>query len=156
MQLLSLFCLFYTLLFIYRVGCFRNSNSSAISKIIYKFNNQTIPENHTLGCTDKETQTLACLNGGVCFVVDANYRKARCACNIEYIGNRCEIKDQNMDLQQFSKEKKGMNGLIPGITALIVIVLIVSLTVIYIRGIERNDSKIPHHGTSENQYKVEV
>lgn len=61
-----------------------------MDKIVYKVNNQTIPENHTQGCTDNETQTLSCLNEGSCFVVFIVDRIALCAWVFQIYFNKPE------------------------------------------------------------------
>ncbi|VDI63829.1 Hypothetical predicted protein, partial [Mytilus galloprovincialis] len=110
-----------------------------MDKIVYKVNNQTIPENHTQDCTDNETQTLSCLNEGSCFVVFIVDRIALCACYTQYIGNRCEMIITNTTLKQFesTEEKEVVNRHIPGLTAAVVAVFIVILVIILIRRIER-------------------
>ncbi|OPL33613.1 hypothetical protein AM593_03885, partial [Mytilus galloprovincialis] len=56
-------------------------------------NSQMIPENHRLSCSDNETKTVACLNGGSCFAVYVEDRTVQCACYSKYIGRRCEMID---------------------------------------------------------------
>ncbi|XP_063431208.1 uncharacterized protein LOC134713856 isoform X2 [Mytilus trossulus] len=112
-------------------------------KKVNKANNRTISENHTQSCSDNETQTLDCLNGGSCFVVFIEERIVKCACYTQYVGTRCEMINTNRTLKQFegTEEKDVDNRHIPGITAGVVTVFIVLLAIILIRRIERNSSE---------------
>ncbi|XP_071167828.1 uncharacterized protein [Mytilus edulis] len=136
MQLLSLSCLFSSLLFVYKGSCMENSRNATKPKVIYIVNNITIPENRTQGCSDNEIQTLDCLNGGVCFTVDEFDKIVLCACYKHYIGSRCQMINPNITLKQFEEKKEGRNRLIPGITASVVAVFIFVMIVIAIRRIE--------------------
>ncbi|XP_076102930.1 uncharacterized protein LOC143072039 isoform X2 [Mytilus galloprovincialis] len=111
-----------------------------MSKIVF---NQTILQNHTLGCTENEIKTLSCLNGGSCFVVYIDDRTVQCACYTQYIGYRCEMIDRNITLKssESTEEKDIENRHIPGITAGVVAVFIVVLAIILIRRIERKSSE---------------
>ncbi|XP_052100693.1 uncharacterized protein LOC127734718 isoform X2 [Mytilus californianus] len=120
--------------------CMRGYDSSIIPELIYKVNNQTIQGNNSKVCTDNETLTSSCLNGGSCFAVDKGDRIVRCACYTGYIGKRCERIDPSITFKSFEK-KEAINGrLIPGITALVAFILIVVLMVVYIRRIDKNYS----------------
>ena len=48
-------------------------------RIFIEVNSQMIPENHRLSCSDNETKTVACLNGGSCFAVYVEDRTVQCA-----------------------------------------------------------------------------
>ncbi|XP_052095709.1 uncharacterized protein LOC127731019 [Mytilus californianus] len=136
MPLLGLLFPVYSLMVVFTEGCMRSSNNSTESKMKYKVNNQTIPENHRLGCTFNETQTLACLNGGSCFAVEVGGRIVQCACYTKYVGNRCEMIDPEMIFGPSEKEKEVRIGLISGVTAYIILILIVVLVVIYCKKIK--------------------
>ncbi|XP_052100696.1 uncharacterized protein LOC127734718 isoform X4 [Mytilus californianus] len=139
MQLLSP-CSCMCLLIVYTATCMRGYDSSIIPELIYKVNNQTIQGNNSKVCTDNETLTSSCLNGGSCFAVDKGDRIVRCACYTGYIGKRCERIDPSITFKSFEK-KEAINGrLIPGITALVAFILIVVLMVVYIRRIDKNYS----------------
>ncbi|XP_063431210.1 uncharacterized protein LOC134713858 [Mytilus trossulus] len=81
-------------------------------------NSQLIPENHRLACSDNETLTLACLNGGSCFAVYVEGRIVQCACISKYIGRRCEMIDPEMifDDKENGQEEVAI-GLISGFAA---------------------------------------
>ncbi|XP_052100702.1 uncharacterized protein LOC127734719 isoform X5 [Mytilus californianus] len=135
MSLVILLFQFFSLLFVYTECCIRSSENSNKGKLKYKVNNQTIPENHRLNCTDNETYTLACLNGGSCFVVyvDVEDRVVGCACLNKYIGNRCEITDPEIIFDQSAREKEVRIGFISGFTALIILLLIVIVILIWFK-----------------------
>ncbi|XP_063431204.1 uncharacterized protein LOC134713855 [Mytilus trossulus] len=134
MSLVKFLFQFSSLLFVstgYVKGCLRSSGNSNIDKLTYKVNNQTIPENHRLECTENETRTLACLNGGSCFAVYVEDRVVECACLNKYIGNRCEMIDPEIIFDQLAREKEVRIGFISGFTALIILLVIVILILIW-------------------------
>lgn len=133
MSLVILLFPFFSLLFVYTEGCIRSSGNSNLGKLTHKVNNQTIPENHRLNCTDNETQTLACLNGGSCFAIYVADRVVECACLNKYIGNRCEMIDPEIIFDQSAREEEVRIGFISGFTALIILFLIVILILIWFR-----------------------
>ncbi|XP_071158559.1 uncharacterized protein [Mytilus edulis] len=138
MPLLSLLFPCYSLVVVFTEGCMRSSTeNSTVSKMKYNINNQTIPENHRLGCTYNETQTLACLNGGSCFAVEVGDRIVQCACYTKYVGIRCEMIDPEMIFGPSEKEKDVRTGLISGATAYLILILIAVLVVLYCKKIKK-------------------
>ncbi|XP_052100707.1 uncharacterized protein LOC127734743 [Mytilus californianus] len=130
MRLLNLFFSYYSLMFIYAEGCMRCSDSSNLDKITFTVNNETIPENHRLNCTDNETQSLACLNGGSCFAIYVEDRIVQCACFTKYIGSRCEMIDPEIIFDQ-TRQRKVRIGYISGFGGLGYLLLIVFLAIVY-------------------------
>ncbi|XP_063431209.1 uncharacterized protein LOC134713857 [Mytilus trossulus] len=111
-------------------GCRRNSDNS--NRIIVRVNNETIPENHRLKCTDNETRSLACLNGGSCFAVYIEDRTVQCACVTKYIGSRCEMIDPEIIFEQYeTRQRKVKIACISGFGGVGYVLLIIVLAVVY-------------------------
>uniref|UniRef100_A0A0B6YX16 EGF-like domain-containing protein n=1 Tax=Arion vulgaris TaxID=1028688 RepID=A0A0B6YX16_9EUPU len=77
-----------------------------------------------LECTEEEIKEAACLNGGVCFVLDYLYtRNAHCQCSEIWTGTRCEEVDDRVYV--FSADKVEKAGIAAGVVVLIIIVTVV-------------------------------
>lgn len=132
MPLLRLLSSCYSLMFIFTEGCMRGSDSSNLDKITYTINNETIPRNHRLNCTDNETQSLSCLNGGSCFAVYVEDRIVQCACFAKYIGSRCEMIDPEIIFDQSeTRQRKVRIAFISGFGGLGYLLLIAVLAIVY-------------------------
>ncbi|XP_071167825.1 uncharacterized protein [Mytilus edulis] len=131
MPLWSLLLSWYSMLFVCTDGCRRRSDNS--NRIIFRVNNETIPENHRLHCTDNETQDVACLNGGSCFAVYVEDRTVQCACLTKYIGSRCEMIDPEIIFEQYEtkSQRKVKIACISGFGGLGYVLLIIVLAIVY-------------------------
>ncbi|VDI23817.1 Hypothetical predicted protein [Mytilus galloprovincialis] len=86
--------------------------------------------NHRLKCTENETQTIACRNGGTCFATFIEDRFVRCACVKKYTGKFCEMIDINIIFKREREEKTTNAGLIAGIITIVLLFTVVIIILI--------------------------
>ncbi|XP_071167829.1 uncharacterized protein [Mytilus edulis] len=109
--------------------------------------------NHRLKCTENETQTIACRNGGTCFATFIEDRFVRCACVKKYTGKFCEMIDINIIFKRSREEKTTNAGLIAGIIT-IVLLFTVFIIILICKKKHKRETELPDIKPEEEILKV--